>query len=272
LDLFQKRLFITAQYYTTSAERDFNFGNINSTVNPIWDALALAGKFPSGTSTSSSGRTFDSDSQGYEVELTANPTEHWRMFLNYSNSKITQANIGQEDLAYIAFWRPTWEANQALPLTNGTGTIATQLVALDNRTFTDFTLADGKPPLGQIKHKLNFVSNYEFSSGFLKGITIGGGVRYTSKPINGYSASGTPGNVVSVVSYGSDQIFFDVNASYRRKIQLRGKSIMWSLQTNINNVLNNDAFIRVNTARDGLLTAYRFNPPLEWIITSKFSF
>ena len=272
LDLFQKRLFITALYFQTTALRDFNFGNINSSVNPIWDALALAGKVPSGTATASSGRTFDSDSQGYEVELTANPTANWRMFLNYSNSKITQANIGQEDLAYVAFWRPTWEANQALPLTTGTGTIATQLAALDNTTFTLFTLADGKPPLGQIKQKLNFVSNYEFSSGFLKGITIGGGVRYTSKPINGYSASGTPGNVVSVVSYGSDQIFFDVNASYRRKIQLRGKSFMWSLQTNINNVLNNDAFIRVNTARDGLLTAYRFNPPLEWIITSKFSF
>jgi len=194
------------------------------------------------------------------------------MFLNYSNSKVTQSNLGNEDFAYIAFWRPTWAANQALPLATGAGTIATQLAALDNATFTTYTLADGKPPLGQIKHKLNFVSNYEFSNGFLKGITIGGGVRYTSKPINGYSASGTPGNVVSVVSYGSDQIFIDLNAAYRRKLQIMGKPIMWSLQTNINNVLNNDAFIRVNTARDGLLTAYRFNAPLEWIITSKFSF
>ena len=272
LDLFQKRLFITAQYFQTSAEKDFNFGNINSSINPIWDALALAGKVPSGTSTSATGKTFDSDSDGFELELTANPTEHWRMFLNYSNSKVTQSNLGNEDFAYIAFWRPTWAANQALPLATGAGTIATQLAALDNATFTTYTLADGKPPLGQIKHKLNFVSNYEFSNGFLKGITIGGGVRYTSKPINGYSASGTPGNVVSVVSYGSDQIFIDLNAAYRRKLQIMGKPIMWSLQTNINNVLNNDAFIRVNTARDGLLTAYRFNAPLEWIITSKFSF
>jgi hypothetical protein len=78
--------------------------------------------------------------------------------------------------------------------------------------------------------------------------------------------------VTSTVSYGSEQVFLDLNAAYRRKLQILGKSVAWSLQTNINNALNNDAFIRINTARDGVLTAYRFNPPLEWIITTKFSF
>ena len=272
LDLFKNRLFVTAQYFQTSAERDFDFGNIASSINPIWSALALAGKVPSGTVQSGTGRTFDNRTQGYEVELTANPTAQWRVFFNYSQSKSAQTNIGQEDLAYIAFWRPTWEANAALPLSTGAGTIATQLAALDVRTFTDFTLAQGRPALGQMEHKLNFVSNYEFAQGALKGITVGGGVRYTGRPINGYRATGTPGAIVSTVSYGSEQVFLDLNAAYRRKLQLMGKSVAWSLQTNINNALNNDAFIRINTARDGVLTAYRFNPPLEWMITTKFSF
>jgi outer membrane receptor protein involved in Fe transport len=272
LDLFKNRLFVTAQYFQTSAARDFDFGNIASSINPIWSALALAGKVPSGTVQSGTGRTFDNRTQGYEVELTANPTAQWRVFLNYSQSKSAQTNIGQEDLAYIAFWRPTWEANAALPLSTGAGTIATQLAALDVRTFTDFTLAQGRPALGQMEHKLNFVSNYEFAQGPLKGITVGGGVRYTGRPINGYRATGTPGAIVSTVSAGSEQVFLDLNAAYRRKLQLMGKSVAWSLQTNINNALNNDAFIRINTARDGVLTAYRFNPPLEWMITTKFSF
>ena len=272
LDLFKNRFFVTAQYFQTSADRDFDFGNIASSINPIWSALALAGKIPSGTVQSGTGRTFDNRTQGYEVELTANPTAYWRVFLNYSQSKSAQTNIGQEDFAYIAFWRPTWAANAALPLSTGVGTIATQLAALDVRTFTDFTLANGRPALGQMEHKLNLVSNYEFSRGALKGITVGGGVRYTGKPINGYRATGTPGAIVGTVSYGSEQVFLDLNAAYRRKLQLMGKSVAWSLQTNINNALNNDAFIRINTARDGVLTAYRFNSPLEWIITTKFSF
>ena len=272
LDLFRSRLFVTAQYFQTTASRDFESGNIASAINPIWDALALAGKVPSGTTQNATGRTFDSGTQGYEVEMTANPTEHWRVFLNYSNTKTAQHNLGQDDVAYIAAWRPTWEANRALPLTTGVGTIATQLVALDNATLTTFILANGKPALGQMQHKLNFVSNYEFSEGVLNGITVGGGVRFTGKPINGYLATGTPGAIVSTVSYGSEQVFLDLNAAYRRKLRFMGKSVAWSLQTNVNNVLNNDAFIRINTARDGVLTSYRFNPPLEWIITTKFSF
>lgn len=273
LDLFQKRLFVTAQYFQTTAERDFDFPNIiNSAVNPIWDAMALAGKVPSGTASNSTGRTYDSYTQGYELEITANPTDHWRMYFNYSNSQTTGTNIGQEDLAYIATWRPTWEANAALPLTTGLGTIATQLTALENTVFTNITLADAKPLLGQMKQKMLFVSNYEFSTGALKDITIGGGIRYSSAPVIGYSASGTANNIVRSVTYGSEQMFLDLNAAYRRKIRLGSRSFMWSLQTNINNVLNNDAFVRLNVARDGTLTSYRFNPPLEWIVTTKLGF
>jgi hypothetical protein len=37
-------------------------------------------------------------------------------------------------------------------------------------------------------------------------------------------------------------------------------------------VLNNDAFVRIQQTSDGTLINYRFNPPLEWIITTRFSF
>jgi hypothetical protein len=48
--------------------------------------------------------------------------------------------------------------------------------------------------------------------------------------------------------------------------------VNWSLQTNLNNVLNNDAFVRIQQSSDGTLVNYRFNPPMEWIVTSRFSF
>ena len=40
----------------------------------------------------------------------------------------------------------------------------------------------------------------------------------------------------------------------------------------MNNVFNNDAYqrLRVSVANEVLL--YRFNPPIEWILTSKFAF
>jgi outer membrane receptor protein involved in Fe transport len=272
LDVLKSRLFVTATYFQTEAARGFNFSNINSTINPIWDALALAGKVPGGTATMSTGTTFDSRSQGYEVEATANLTAQWRTLLNYSNTQVTRTNIGREDIAYIATWRSLWEANQGLPLTTGKGTIGTQLAAIDAAVFTNFVLADGALPLGQMRHKLNLVSNYDFASGPLKGVTVGGAVRYTSEPVIGYFASGTPSAIVRSVFRGSKQVFLDLNAAYRRNIYLLGKSVKWSVQTNINNALNNDAFVRIQQASDGTVVNYRFNSPLEWIVTTRFSF
>jgi hypothetical protein len=123
-----------------------------------------------------------------------------------------------------------------------------------------------------MRNKLNLVTNYDFPSGRLKGFTIGGGVRYTSQPIIGYAATGTASAIIRTVYYGSEQVFVDVNAAYRRKVEVMGKSVLWSLQTNINNVLNNDSFVRLTQASDGSLVSYRFNSPLEWVVTTKFSF
>jgi outer membrane receptor protein involved in Fe transport len=272
LDVLKHRLFVTAGYFQTEGARSFNFSNINPSINPIWDALALAGKVPSGTASMATGTTFDSRAQGYEVEATANFTEHWRAFLNYSNTRVTRTNIGSEEIAYVANWRPLWEANQALPLATGKGTIGSQLAAVDAAIFSNFTLADGALPLGQMRHKLNAVTNYDFSSGALKGVTVGGGLRYSSEPVIGYFASGTPSAIVRSAYFGSRQIFFDLNAAYRRNLTLLGKTVKWSLQTNLNNVLNNDAFVRIQQASDGTLVNYRFNSPLEWVVTTRFSF
>ncbi|MDB6166966.1 MAG: hypothetical protein JWQ83_2106, partial [Lacunisphaera sp.] len=274
LDILDHRLFLTAEYFQTSATKDFDFTTIAATVNPIWAALVQAAVVPSTYTLAdvSTGQTFDSYTQGYEMELTANLTEHWRVFLNYSDEKTTRTNIGTEQLAYIAAWRPLWVANSGLPLTTGTGTVATQVAALDALAFTNYTLADGKQPLGQSQHKLNLVTNYDFSAGALKGFSVGGGIRYNSAPVIGFTATGTAAAPVRTVYRGSEQYFVDVNAAYRRKITFMHKPVMWSLQANINNVLNNDAFVRLRQASDGQLLNYKFNAPLEWIVTTKFSF
>ena len=51
-----------------------------------------------------------------------------------------------------------------------------------------------------------------------------------------------------------------------------GRSVLWSLQLNVNNFLDNDSFIRTRQASDGTLVSYRWNPPREWVLTSRFSF
>lgn len=282
LDLFQHRVFLTAQRFETNAERDFDFTAVmTAQINPIWNALDAAGVLRANglvladVTDIATGASFDSKTDGYEVELTANPTDRWRLFANYSNTSTVRTNIGQEQQAYIAHYRDLWLRNGSVLTTDGTGRTVTQAVAgVDQAAFANFVLADNKRPLGQVKHKFNLRTTYEFSQERLKGFSVGGGTRYLSAPIIGFTATGTTAaNIVRTTFYGSNQIFFDANAGYRRKLpSVFGRSVTWSLQLNLNNVFDNDSFVRVRQASDGQLVTYRWNPPREWVLTSRFAF
>jgi outer membrane receptor for monomeric catechols len=275
-------VFLTAQHFKTTAEKDFDFTAVmTAQINPIWNALDAAGVLSANklvladVTDIATGASFDSKTDGYEVELTANPTDHWRLFANYSHTSTVRTNIGREQQTYIAHFRDLWLRNGSVPLTDGTGRNVTQAVAgVDQAAFSNFVLADEKRPLGQVKEKFNLRTTYEFAQEKLKGFSVGGGTRYTSAPIIGVTATGTTAaNIVRTTFYGSSQIFFDANLAYRRKLApVFGRSVTWSLQLNINNVFDNDSFVRVRQASDGQLVTYRFNPPREWVLTSRFSF
>jgi outer membrane receptor for monomeric catechols len=281
-DLFQHRLFLTAQYFKTTAQNDFDFTAVmTANINPIWNALDAAGVLRTNglvladVTDIATGASFDSKTDGYEVELTANPTDRWRLFANFSSTQTVRTNIGREQQAYIENFRDLWLRNGSVLTTDGTGRTVTQAVAgVDQAAFSNFVLADNKRPLGQIKQKFNLRTTYELAQESLKGVSVGGGARYFSAPIIGFTATGTTAsNIVRTTFYGSNQIFFDANVAYRRKLpKIFGRTVTWLLQLNINNLLDNDSFVRVRQASDGTLATYRWNPPREWVLTSRFGF
>jgi hypothetical protein len=99
-------------------------------------------------------------------------------------------------------------------------------------------------------------------------------VRYFSAPIIGFTATGALGGPITRTTFhGSNQFFCDANVGYRRKLpRILGRAVTWSLQLNVNNVLDNDSFVRVRQASNGTLATYRWNPPREWVLTSRFGF
>lgn len=135
-------------------------------------------------------------------------------------------------------------------------------------------MADGRRPQGQIKRKANLRTNYEFTTERLKGFSIGGGVRYFGRPVIGYYATGTAATGVQRLLFeGSEQVFVDISAGYRRRLMdFRGRKVQWSLQLNVNNALNNDDLVPIRRASDGELVFYRFNAPRSWLLTNRFSF
>lgn len=286
-DLLDRRLFVNLLYYQTSAagDNEFSIGINNGDMNNIWGALnrdgvvdPLTGQVAAAAPEASTAQTFDQRSQGYELSVTANLTPHWRLVLGGSRSIASRTHIGTEMQAHLAAVRPLWEANRARALATPSGdlqTIGDMQAQIDRQAQTNFGLADGRRPIGQVPLKLNLRTNYDGTGERLKGFSVGGGLRYTGRPIIGFiPGSVSVAGVVTPFQYykGSDQFFADINLSYRRKIRLLGRATTWSIQLNVDNLLDNDAFVRMRVDAAGVLQNYRFNDPREWIVTTRLVF
>ena len=285
LDLLKQRLFVTATYFKTASQKEYaptggGTASTTSAINVVWDGLEAAGVLRANGIALGDvrglavGETSDGETTGYEVELTANITDGWRTYANFSDETTERTNIGQEVQAYLANFRPFFERFPTVPVAGTAGTVANQLARVDTAAYTSFVVADGRRPQGQIKRKGNLRTNYEFTTERLKGFSAGGGVRYFGRPVIGFYASGTEATGVSrLVIEGPEQVFVDLSAGYRRRlVGIAGRKVQWSLQLNVNNVLNNDDLVPIRRASNGELVFYRFNAPRTWLLTNRFSF
>ncbi|PAW70637.1 MAG: hypothetical protein B9S35_14865 [Opitutia bacterium Tous-C5TDCM] len=281
LDLLQQRLFLTATYFETKSQKEyFATSATTSAINVIWDGLEAAGVLRANNIALGDvrglavGETSDGRTKGYELELTANLTDGWRTYANFSDETTERTNIGQEVQAYLANFRPFFERFPTVPVTGGAGTVTNQLTRVDASAFTSYVVADGRRPQGQIQRKGNLRTNYEFTGEKLKGFSVGGGVRYFGRPVIGYYATGTAATGVNrLVFEGPEQLFVDVSAGYRRRVgSVLGRKVQWTLQLNVNNLLDNDDLVPIRRASNGEMVFYRFNAPRSWMLTNRFMF
>lgn len=128
--------------------------------------------------------TSDRKLEGWEVELTANPTRNITFTANYAHPityTVTDSNYRR------AFWaanRAEFDAGAALPAgatLNGRtildpALIQSSILAIENsfNGFTPGTLGNTE------RHRINFNGRYAFSDGPAKGLALVGGIRYRS--------------------------------------------------------------------------------------------
>lgn len=276
--------------FETTAKKDL--ANVNADIERnyavIWSALDAAGvRAPDGSRASEvpslfNRYTFDSSAKGYELEIIANPTSNWRVFLNLSSLELKRQNIGQEGIAYLEKYRSYWtqgtngrvridgSGSLAAVADNGDAvieTVAEQIGAVDKTIATFYRLAEGELARGQGKRRANLRTNYNFPRGSLNGFSVGGGLRYRSPEVIDYTASTNGTNVV----YASDEFLVDFNAAYRTRFKLRDHDIRWSLQLNVNNLLGETAIVAMRSI-SGTMVQYRYQSPREVFLTTKFDF
>lgn len=229
--------------------------------------------------------TSDLVAKGYEIELSAQITDSWRMTVNASRIESVVDNIGKT------------------PAPGGKMTVIDYLLDFDRRlndtamgdlriwgpsgsatarqNWDGFADGDLKARLAQqgtvvpenrLWH-VNLITNYDFKHDFMKGWNLGGATRYQSAATLGYK----PIQNANYISFDLSspyrdkaEINLDLWVGYRRKIF--ADKIEWHSQLTISNVGVGNELLPVTVQADGTPAAYRIRPHQLIFWTNSFSF
>jgi hypothetical protein len=247
----------------------------------------------------------DFSSEGVEVEGVWNPTSHWTIMFNVAQQKAIKTNVLKNWQKYFDLREPEWLAMGDLlsrPNTyknyddlNGNGSpdpgepSTANTIFYSTRTIQwarllQQTLREGAL-LNEVREwRANLVTNYKFSDdSALKGWAVGGAYRWQDEVGVGFRNAileddprlpvGLDEIAVSDVTqplFGPTEQNLDLWISHERKIF--DDKVDWRIQLNIRNALNNDDLIITSMSGDGLPSQIRIMNPINFRITSTFSF
>lgn len=114
------------------------------------------------------------------------------------------------------------------------------------------------------KWRANVVTRYEFQRGMIRGLSIGGALRWQDKVGIGYpSISATPNSQfipdISNPLYGPTDTQIDLSLGYRNKFKVRGSTIAWNIGVNVSNLNAKEQLIPIaaNPTAPGRRSAFR---------------
>lgn len=174
-------------------------------------------------------------SEGYEFELTANPTSQITLTFNLKTAETVTSKLYPWGKAYLAANRATWlAANQNTPIEQPGvppgSTIGSLIQGLDDLMVV-LTAPEGRSPFQDRETTANFFGRYRFSNnGPLKGFAIGAGVQYRGGSLIAYRTETDDQPV-----YSPDYYLGNAMISYGRKLN---NKLHLKLQLNIDNLFN----------------------------------
>lgn len=235
--------------------------------------------------------TNDTVSKGVEIELFAQPIKGLRLTANVSKSEAVRSNVG--DATFNAIVN---QINTALN-TTGAGTLrqnssGSATTILERWNFNFWGPWVGAKGLENVavpesrKWRANLIANYDFTSGLLKGVNVGIGVRWQDKvlityaPIylQGLKEVTTPSEIAlanrflydtTKPYYGPAETDVDLWLGYSHRIN---KKLNWRTQLNVRSVGKTNSLIPVTFQPWGEVATWRIAPTQVWSLTNTLEF
>ncbi|AOS43597.1 Ferrichrome-iron receptor precursor [Lacunisphaera limnophila] len=235
--------------------------------------------------------TEDSFSEGYEVEFNAQPTRNWRLTLNASKTFASRKNIGGANLAEFVAAYDTFLNKTATDINGATfrpgGDLRIWWGGAGNETalfqwnqnvgseYAARALQEGTNVPEMREWRVNAISNYDFSEGRLKGVNVGGALRWQSDVVIGYAPIPNPTNP-SKINFdianpykGPAETDVDLWVGYGRKLF---NKVDWRIQLNVRSVGKGNSLIPITVQPDGSPAGYRIAPRQYWSLSNNFRF
>jgi iron complex outermembrane recepter protein len=208
---------------------------------------------------------FGHQSKGYEFQVTGNPTRSWRLQASYARATPIENYRFPEWIRWEAINRQYLvQFNQNIVLPNAR-TIAQELEFIhDELAVHQAAIGIGK--LGNRKHKVSLFTRYDFRSGWLKNVYVGGGYRHQSKMFVGVR------NDNNQLLYGNSYWYADALAGYTVPGLRKGRKL--SFQLNVLNVFNerDPLILRYVTGAYDRTLRESIRPPTTWRLTTNFEY
>ncbi len=253
----------------------------------------------------------DRIAKGIEYRLVANPTRGWSVSASFAKNKTRSVRISGDWFGVLAYRLKDWlaAANDLAAPQRAGGTGPTQL-HFNTATNANETLlaylrsaalgwaflreSEGRANSQEVAWRGNLTSSYRFQSGLLKGVRIGGSLRYRGDRILGYwDKTVSTADLAQDPILGAPGLFpagasltladtsrpirggatFNTDAVLGYSTALFKKRIRWNVSLNVRNILNDDKLI----AQNGLSAArspvvFQYPEPRVFLLTNSFDF
>jgi outer membrane receptor protein involved in Fe transport len=165
------------------------------------------------------------------------------------------------------------------PMWSGGGARNGEMVSWNSNFYSKYLLLklqEGTNSPELRRWRVNVVTNYNFTEGFLKGVNAGLGYRWQDKIAIGYPVKEIEGGSTQEITFDTDNPYygptmgsFDLWVGYSRKLT---EKINWRVQLNVRNVGEGNKLVPLSAQYDGTVAAWGIAPSQTWTITNTFSF
>lgn len=255
-NLLGGKLYAAANYYTTDYENTAEWGDIGTNIrdrnNTFLRSFADAGLI---TPAERDARLLvansyleDRRSDGWELELIANPLPNWKVTANFTITNVEKTNIMTEVQAWAEEATAYWLSVAGPTYNFGGGdwdTLSNQIGWMQDGIYREVAF-DGRQARGEREFGSSLYTNYSFTDGPLRGFSIGGGVRYRSPNGITYTydsisvVDGRPTMVNGQLIEGHSLVLADMSLGYAFERQVGSRPIKVSFQLNVSNIFDTD--------------------------------